>query len=55
MHMSAQDIVDTARMLGSEITALCGYKFIPMRNPEKYEACQQCMDIAGFIMSSLGE
>lgn len=55
MHLSGQDVVDQARMLGWEITALCGYKFIPMRNPEKYEACSQCIDIAGHIMSNQGE
>lgn len=55
INMQAQDIVDSARLLGWEITALCGYRFIPMRNPEKYEACKQCVDIAGHIMSSLGE
>lgn len=53
--MTAQDIVDMARMLGLEIVALCGYRFIPVRNPENYDACQQCVIIAGTIMSNEGE
>lgn len=53
--MEAQDIVDIARATGQEIKALCGYTFVPKRNPEKYDACQSCMDIAGHIMRGLGE
>jgi len=52
--MSSQDIVDTARMTGQWIFALCGYKFIPERDPQKYPACQACFDIAGQIMNEDG-
>lgn len=52
--MSSKDVVDIARWNGIEITALCGYKFVPKRNPEKYPACQSCFDIAGAIMSEDG-
>lgn len=53
--MGGQDIVDIARVTGQEVTALCGYRFVPKRNPEKYDACQTCMDIAGNIMRERGE
>lgn len=53
--MEAQDIVDIARSMGYEVVALCGYKWVPKRNPDKYDACQLCMDIAGEIMRGLGE
>lgn len=46
----AQEIVDVARVRGVEITALCGEKFIPTRNPAGLETCNACMDIAGQIM-----
>lgn len=52
--MSAQDIVDTARLIGEHVVALCGYKWVPKRNPEKYPVCQTCFDIAGQIMSEDG-
>jgi hypothetical protein len=53
--MSAQDIVDTARAAGKEVVALCGYRFVPKHNPEKYDACEACMRVAGMLMNSEGE
>lgn len=53
--MEAQDVVAIARLKGWPVTALCGYKFVPKRNPERYDACQACMDIAGEIMREMGE
>ena len=44
--MEAQDIVDIARATGQEVVTLCGHRFVPKRNPEKYDVCQTCMDIA---------
>ena len=53
--MTAQQVVDIARLSSIEIVALCGYKFIPKRNPDKYDACEACMKIAGDIMRGAGE
>lgn len=53
--MEGQDVVDIARATGQEVEALCGYRFIPKRNPDKYDACRACMDIAGEIMRGEGE
>ena len=52
--MSAQDIVDTARLNGWSVTALCGFTWVPKHNPEKYDTCSACMDIAQKIMSEMG-
>lgn len=53
--MTMQEVVDTARNMGLEVTALCGYTWIPRRNPEKYPACPECMKIAGELMRGAGE
>lgn len=53
--MSPQDIVDTARLTGQEVVALCGYKWVPKRNPDKYDVCDVCMKIAEGIMREEGE
>lgn len=53
--MSAQDVVDIARVQGLEVTALCGYTWVPKRNPEQHDVCQACMDIAGHLMREKGE
>jgi len=47
-----QEIVNTARAFGVEIVALCGHRLIPVHNPENYDACEACMQIAGDIMRS---
>jgi hypothetical protein len=51
---TAQEIVDTPRAFGLEVIALCGFKLIPVHNPEKYDACEACIKIAGDIMRSEG-
>jgi hypothetical protein len=52
--ISAQDIVDIARVRGIEIVALCGAVFVPTRNPEDVkETCNSCLDIASEIMSNI--
>lgn len=53
--MDARDIVNLARDWGVEVVALCGYRWVPKRNPDKYPACQPCMDVAGMIMREEGE
>ena len=53
--MLAQDVVDIARVIGQEVVALCGYKWVPKHNPDKFDACEACMTIAGHIMRGLGE
>lgn len=35
--------------LGEMITALCGHRFIPSRDPEQYPLCQKCKEAAGRI------
>ena len=53
--MQAQDIVDVARANQWSVNTLCGKSFVPKRNPEKYPACQPCIDKAGEIMRESGE
>lgn len=53
--MTSQEIVDTARMTGQHVVALCGYSWIPKRNPEKYDVCGECMDVAGELMRGNNE
>ena len=48
--MNATNIVEIARLTGQELVALCGYRWIPMRDPRKYPACKTCVDIAANIM-----
>lgn len=53
--MTSQDIVDVARMTGQKVKTLCGFEFVPVANPEKYDVCQPCFDIAAEIMREVGQ
>lgn len=53
--MTAQDIVDIARVRQIEITALCGYRWIPQQAPDDLDACDTCFEIAGILMRENGE
>lgn len=52
--MEAQDVVDIARATGQHVVALCGYRFIPKHNPDKFDACERCFEVAGEILSQEG-
>lgn len=53
--MTSGEVVSIARMMGYELTALCGFKWVPKSNPEKFDICQTCVDIARFRMQMAGE
>lgn len=53
--MTAQDIVNIARSNGYKVVALCGYTWVPKRNPEKYDVCEECFHIAQEYMAEDGE
>lgn len=40
-HLPGNSIAD-AMVFGTELTALCGYKFIPTRDHNKYPTCEAC-------------
>ena len=42
---SAEAWVTEARVFGLEVEALCGYVWVPARNPEKYPVCEMCRDL----------
>lgn len=48
--MSSRDVVDIARSRQQEITALCGFKWVPKFNPDKFPACAACMNRAAEII-----
>jgi hypothetical protein len=48
---TAQDIIDLARLTGSEVVALCGYRWVPKANPKKYPVCPACVEIGAAILS----
>ncbi len=43
-HIVKRDELADAMIFGKEITALCGKKWIPARDPEKFPVCPDCRD-----------
>jgi len=50
----ASAIILEARVNGTPLTALCGYVWIPSRDPEKYPVCPKCEEIVGFAKDMYG-
>lgn len=44
----AEAIVLEARVNGTYLTALCGHKFVPSRDPIRYPPCDKCVEIFEF-------
>lgn len=56
MAMTAKEIVEYARRNQLEVVCLCGYRFVPTRNPEAVnDTCPICIDVAGMLMRNQGE
>jgi Protein of unknown function (DUF3039) len=43
-HIVKKAELTDAMIYGKEITALCGKKWIPTRDPEKFPVCPDCRD-----------
>lgn len=41
-HYIRKDLLADAYVLGMEVEALCGYRWIPSRDPERYPICAPC-------------
>ena len=53
--MTAKEVVELARINGIEIMALCGYTWVPKLNPDKYDLCSTCNDLAHKYMKESGK
>lgn len=44
-HYARKDDILNAAVDGGLVTALCGVKFMPLRDPENYPICQRCAQL----------
>jgi hypothetical protein len=44
-HIVEEDDWFNGYVLGEEVVALCGFKWIPFRDPEKLPICPACLEI----------
>lgn len=44
-HYAKKDDIDNAILYGVEVTALCGKKWWPSRDPQRFPVCPDCKEI----------
>lgn len=45
-HVVAKAEATAAYVLGAELTALCGFTWVPSRDPDRYPLCRECVRAA---------
>lgn len=53
--VSAQAVVDAAKIQQTPLTALCGYVWVPRSNPDNHPVCQKCLDVLDAIRAGRPE
>jgi hypothetical protein len=48
-HYARKDEIAKAAVLGGTIIALCGHRFQPVRDPQRFPVCPRCKELAGML------
>jgi hypothetical protein len=48
-HYARKDEIARAAVLGGLITALCGHRFQPVRDPQRFPVCPKCKELAALL------
>jgi hypothetical protein len=48
-HYARKDEITRAAVLGGLVTALCGHRFQPVRDPSRFPVCQRCKELAALL------
>jgi hypothetical protein len=52
---NANAVVLEARIMGTPIEALCGFVWVPSRDPKQLPVCEQCKNIYGMYKAFNGD
>ncbi|WP_131748962.1 DUF3039 domain-containing protein [Frankia sp. Cppng1_Ct_nod] len=44
-HYARREEIVRASIEGGRVTALCGYKFEPVRDPQRFPVCPRCKEL----------
>lgn len=44
-HIIDKDDMMRGYVFGEEVVALCGFRFVPTRDPDKYPMCKECLSV----------
>ena len=48
-HYAEKAEIARAAVMGGLITALCGHRFPPIRDPQRFPVCPRCKELAGML------
>jgi hypothetical protein len=48
-HYADKTEITRAAVEGGRVTALCGFKFPPVRDPQRFPVCPRCKELAGML------
>jgi Protein of unknown function (DUF3039) len=48
-HYARKDEITRAAIEGGTITALCGFRFAPIRDPQRFPVCPRCKELAAML------
>ena len=51
-HYARKEEIARAAVLGGTVTALCGHRFSPVRDPQRFPVCPRCKELAGMLWGS---
>jgi hypothetical protein len=51
-HYARKEEITRAAVLGGLVTALCGWKFQPVRDPQRFPVCPKCKELAAMLWGS---
>jgi DUF3039 family protein len=48
-HYADKTEITRAAVMGGLVTALCGHRFQPVRDPSRFPVCPRCKELAGML------
>lgn len=48
-HYARKEEITRAAIEGGTIIALCGFRFSPVRDPQRFPICPRCKELAGML------
>jgi hypothetical protein len=48
-HYANRTEITRAAVEGGLVTALCGFRFAPVRDPQRFPVCPRCKELAGML------
>jgi len=48
-HYADKTDITRAAIVGGRIVALCGFRFAPVRDPQRFPVCPKCKELAAML------